>query len=507
MKKTYHNFGLLFAICLLAFTSQTVLAQDCTWTVSVLGSYGDEVSWELRDSNANVLLSGGDYPYGFTDVQTVESSGPLEFYIEAIGGNWGDNVVSYYVSNENGIIATGTLTATFEATDSNLNCSDPVLPTSTGCLNAFYAPAPENVVTPLCVGVDEVVKAAAYAGQYSLIKVSEGVEYNFSSSLNTDYITVSDEDGNNILAHGEGSVSWTSDADAVVRFYTHIDAYCNYNPLFRERRVRCGEPIPDPLPPDFDCYQGDGLASNDFENAFSIGVGPPYRNVDDFVVAEDTDFNLKYVRLNVATFSAVSDIFFVIYEDDNGKPSNTIFTTTETVVPTEQLFRGNNNLGFPVFEVSVDFIDEIAFPAGRYWLMPQANITGSGDPYWEMTSTGNNGNFVYSSEFDGPWVADPRNYNAVFFVAGDCNDLVGVTNISNQNFELYPNPTNDDIVNLKSNKGIDQIEAFNIAGQKMTLSFNSKENNISLGNLNLGIYILKIKFDDGSVIQKKIIRQ
>lgn len=506
MKKIYNNFGLLFAICFFAFASQSVLAQDCTWTVSVLGTYGDEVSWELRNDTGNPILTGGPYTYGFTEVQTVEASGPLEFYIEAIGGTWGDNLITYYISNENGIVATGTVTATLEVTKSNLSCSDQAIPFSAGCLNAIYAPEPIDIITPLCVGIDEVINANAYGGQFSLIQLSAGVEYHFSSSLNTDYITVSDEEGNAILVHGEGSVSWTSDVDRVVRFYTHIDAYCNYNPIFRERRVRCGEALPDPVVPDFDCYQGDGLASNNFENAFSIGVGPPYRNADDFVVAEGTNFNLSYIRLNIATFTPVSDIFFVIYQDNNGKPSNTIFATTETVVPTEQLFRGNNNLGFPIFEVSADFTNQIAFPAGRYWLMPQANILGFGDPYWEMTSTGSNGNFVHSSEFDGPWVADARDYNAVFYVAGECNDSLGVNDINNQNVSLYPNPTSD-IVTIESNKGIDEVEVFNIAGQKMKLPYNSKENKLSFGNLNSGIYILKVKFDDGSVIQEKIVKQ
>src|SRR5690606_2888719 len=45
----------------------------CEWTVSVFGGgLGDEVSWEFRDSDGNVLLSGGPYsdsPY--SDTQTV----------------------------------------------------------------------------------------------------------------------------------------------------------------------------------------------------------------------------------------------------------------------------------------------------------------------------------------------------------------------------------------------------------------------------------------------------
>lgn len=98
---------------------------DCTWTVVVqdIDYFGDEVTWELRDSNGDVLLSGGGYYDGYYDEQTVVSDGPVEFYISAIGSE-NDNKPAYSVSNDNGIIIWGVTVGGTENTFSDLNCSD-----------------------------------------------------------------------------------------------------------------------------------------------------------------------------------------------------------------------------------------------------------------------------------------------------------------------------------------------------------------------------------------------
>ncbi len=103
---------------------------ECEWTVTVFGNgLGDEVSWEFRDSDGGVLLSGGPYPDSpFTDIQTVSASDPVEFYIETMG-SWNDNVPSFTIANENGIILNNSIQGGLEATYSDLMCSDLPLPT------------------------------------------------------------------------------------------------------------------------------------------------------------------------------------------------------------------------------------------------------------------------------------------------------------------------------------------------------------------------------------------
>ena len=74
------------------------------WVVEISGSgYSDEITWELRDADDNVVLSGGPYSdqnqnYNYSD--SVESSnGPFEFFIET-QGTFNDNDPSYTVTCE-----------------------------------------------------------------------------------------------------------------------------------------------------------------------------------------------------------------------------------------------------------------------------------------------------------------------------------------------------------------------------------------------------------------------
>jgi hypothetical protein len=95
------------------------------WTVHVFdlsGNFGDEVSWELRDNGANVILSGGPYNPGYDDTQMVNTENePLEFYIEAMG-TFNDNTPSYEVFCSGNLIASGSLSGGDEATESGLVC-------------------------------------------------------------------------------------------------------------------------------------------------------------------------------------------------------------------------------------------------------------------------------------------------------------------------------------------------------------------------------------------------
>src|SRR5690606_28935900 len=95
--------------------------EGCEWTVTVEGtSWGDEVSWELRDSGGNVLLSSaeGAYGNGYFDERSVIAEGPVEFFIEAVGF-FDDNTPSYTVSNGTEVLVTGQLLGGDEATYSD----------------------------------------------------------------------------------------------------------------------------------------------------------------------------------------------------------------------------------------------------------------------------------------------------------------------------------------------------------------------------------------------------
>lgn len=362
--KKYLFFSLIF-LCLISFgkslkSNETLV--PCLWTVTVQSYYtGDGASWELRTSSGDVLLSGGDYPGSYSDTQTVEAEGPLEFYVETLGGP-SDIFLSYVVYNENGPVVIGGIQNIGEETYSNLNCGDPAIevvendecvnavPISCGetlagstfpainsggntspdvfytftgsgenelvtvslcgssydtylrvysdcdlgtllasnddlcdyqselnflsdgistyiilvegygahtgefeinvscepvgagdgCLDASFGQYPSQTFIPECTGEVEDIIISGYAGEYSLVQVTAGITYTFSSSVETDFITISDEAGTIVLAYGTESVEWTALTDGFIRFYTHLNAQCQEsNATFRSRSVQC----------------------------------------------------------------------------------------------------------------------------------------------------------------------------------------------------------------------------------------------------------------------------
>ena len=112
-----------------------------------------------------------------------------------------------------------------------------------GCLDAPNGVFPADTFTPNCNGLEEIITSDAQTGQYSNVNVIANNEYIFSSSVTTDYIIVSDESGENILAEGFSPLTWTPSADQTVRFYLLLDDECNYSDEIRQKIVQCGEEL------------------------------------------------------------------------------------------------------------------------------------------------------------------------------------------------------------------------------------------------------------------------
>ena len=100
-----------------------------------------------------------------------------------------------------------------------------------GCLNgdAF------GTQNPTC---DDPIASTtgAWVQEYTTVTVINGVDYNFTTTPPTNpdipvfFITISDEDGNTVLAAGVESVNWTASFNGAVRFYVHASATCTDGP-------------------------------------------------------------------------------------------------------------------------------------------------------------------------------------------------------------------------------------------------------------------------------------
>jgi hypothetical protein len=95
----------------------------CEFEIFISGiSWGDEITWEFRDADANVVLSGGPYGQGFSDTQTTSGcNAPYEFYMETFG-TFGDNEPDYEIWRDGIMIHSGTLLGNDEITISGITC-------------------------------------------------------------------------------------------------------------------------------------------------------------------------------------------------------------------------------------------------------------------------------------------------------------------------------------------------------------------------------------------------
>lgn len=114
------------------------------------------------------------------------------------------------------------------------------------CLTASQGQYPSSTFTPNCNGAVATVTPYGYAGEYSVVAVTSGVQYTFSSSVATDFLTIGNAGGTAALASGVSPVIWTANVTGNVRFYTHTNSACGEQSIERSRRVLCGTPPPPP---------------------------------------------------------------------------------------------------------------------------------------------------------------------------------------------------------------------------------------------------------------------
>jgi hypothetical protein len=109
-----------------------------------------------------------------------------------------------------------------------------------GCLNVPNGLWPTATFTPTCNGLPQAITTAAWTGEYSNVNLTSGTEYIFSSSVATDYITISNATGTTILASGQTPLTWTSNVTGTVRFISHNNIGCLFENVNRSRLIQCG---------------------------------------------------------------------------------------------------------------------------------------------------------------------------------------------------------------------------------------------------------------------------
>ncbi len=112
---------------------------------------------------------------------------------------------------------------------------------ATSCLNNDYAKYPAATYTPVNVdGTPNIIAADCWGGEYSEVTVTASQTYEFSSSVATDYITISKDGGLTSVASGITPVLYTNTTAGTVRFYTHLNNRCEDSNVNRSRIVKAG---------------------------------------------------------------------------------------------------------------------------------------------------------------------------------------------------------------------------------------------------------------------------
>ena len=97
-----------------------------------------------------------------------------------------------------------------------------------------------------------------------------------------------------------------------------------------------------------------------------------------------------------------------------------------------------------------------------------------------------------------------------FSILTDAHSNIGLNELTNKDFKLYPNPTNSNItIYTTPNTKINQIEIYNNLGQKVqTLKgSNSNKSILNVSNYNNGVYFVKIFTSNHQVVTKKFVVQ
>ncbi len=144
----------------------------------------------------------------------------------------------------------------------------------------------------------------------------------------------------------------------------------------------------------------------------------------------------------------------------------------------DKYYLANYSSGLRVIDIS-DIENGVMTPEGYFDSYPSnnsANYAGSWNvyPYFESK------NIVISGTNGFTLVKD--------------NSTLGTSDFESENFNLYPNPANNKLTVNSKIDPINQIEIFNVLGQRViNLNFSSTlSENINISSLNSGMYLVKI---------------
>ena len=212
-----------------------------TYPITLKGNTDGNFTTRLRiyidwNQNNDFTDAGESYDIGnivnSTGEDAIQLVGNIAVPGTALGGNTRMRVIKRYNA-----FGTSCQTGTgYGQTEDYTLSVTAVLP----CLTGFNFPS-GTTVPGTCDGFTSTqISEFSWAGDYFYVAVTSGQTYKFSSSVTTDYFTLSTDDGVTAVVSGTTPLTWVSTFTGDVRVHLNTNSLCGTEDVDRITSVICG---------------------------------------------------------------------------------------------------------------------------------------------------------------------------------------------------------------------------------------------------------------------------
>lgn len=407
-----------------------------------------------------------------------------------------------------------------------------------GATNGLY---PATTFTPACTGTNEVINADGFGGDYSNINVVGNKQYTFSSSIVTDYITLTNATGTIVYASGQTPVIWLSgNTSGMVRAYLHTNANCgDQNTVGRTRYVKCAN-VPVTV-----CGMPSALAvSNITSNSCRIAWAQPATapsNYDVYISSNSTwpEYNsnptastMSSVILSYSPLAASTTYYYWVRSVCGSERSDWVsggsFPTLPALAcngaifglyPEDTVMLQNTGAPEPIASQSLaGQYSKVGIAANKQFQFTSSIATDY------ITITDEAGTVILASgQTPVTWTSGNTPATVRFYLHANANcgpddmprdkfakaSVLGTNDyIADNHFKIYPNPTMGQF-NVDTGKNIaDKIMIFDNLGRAISTHIPVAAKTIlTIGGLSDGVYYIKVYYQDRSITEKLILKK
>ncbi|WP_379963617.1 Ig-like domain-containing protein [Epilithonimonas sp. UC225_85] len=328
-----------------------------------------------------------------------------------------------------------------------------------------------------CTPMPLVVRPVAGASTQILIGQTVQLEAKINGTITTNVNWTIDNGNGTVSVNTNGLVTGLLAGTARVRAtdpitgnYDTIEVYVSYPNA-------CGQEVP----------------SNNREFGFTAA--------NTIAVDIDVPTNTRFTIYSVlpTTINFATSFTFTFHKDNNGKPGEEILVQGSSIVEDTT---GGQWDGLPYWghKYEVKLNQPVVLETGKYWMVMDTDAVG----YEASSSTLGEPAMVFNN---GNWTSINPESDLVYELKGTCTSILGTNEVSDKDFNFYPNPVKDEL-NFNSSKKVESIEIFGMSGQKINqLKPNVTNGKVSTQKLPTGVYIFKASLEDGKSKTFRVIKK